>query len=84
MATSAVNERKPGTVIEIHTLAHDTFMPIAQAAYKARGGQDPDLPGRGTVPGSKRADARFALDAAGELLVYSKTDGMIRQVVGAK
>ena len=32
-------------------------------------------------PGSRRADARFALDAAGELFVYSKTDGMIRQVV---
>jgi hypothetical protein len=58
--------------------------PITQAAYQSRGGQDPDLPGRGTVSGSKRADARFAVDAAGELLIYSKTDGMIRQVVGVK
>ena len=32
---------------------HDTFMSIAQAAYQARGGQDPDLPGRGTVSGSR-------------------------------
>jgi hypothetical protein len=59
-------------------------MSIAQAAYHARGGKDPDLPGRGTVSGSRRADARFALDAAGELFVYSKTDGMIRQVVSIK
>ena len=59
-------------------------MSIAQAAYQSARRQDPDLPGRGTVSGSKRADARFALDAAGELFVYSKTDGMIRQVVGVK
>jgi hypothetical protein len=63
---------------------HDTFTPITEAAYHARGGKDPDLPGRGTVSGSRRADARFALDAAGELFVYSKTDGMIRQVVGVR
>jgi hypothetical protein len=42
------------------------------------------LPGRGTISGSRRADARFAIDAAGELFVYSKTDGMIRQVVSVK
>ena len=87
----AADDGDPGTMAAMHEVklfwngeVHDTFMPIAQAAYKARGGQDPDLPGRGTVSGSKRADARFALDAAGELLVYSKTDGMIRQVVGVR
>jgi hypothetical protein len=63
---------------------YDTFTPIAQAAYRARGGKDPDLPGRGTVSGSMRADARFAVDLSGELYVYSKTDGVIRRVVGAK
>jgi hypothetical protein len=36
------------------------------------------------VSGSKRADARFAIDASGELFIYSKTDGMIRRVVGVK
>ena len=34
---------------------------------QARGGKDPDLPGRGTVSGVGRADARFAVDAKGEL-----------------
>jgi hypothetical protein len=30
-----------------------------------------------------RADVRFSIDAAGELYLYSKGDGMIRKVVGA-
>ena len=87
----AADDGDPMTMAEIHEMKlhwndqiHDTFTSIAQAAYQSRGGKDPDLPGRGTVSGSRRADARFALDAAGELFVYSKTDGMIRQVVGIK
>ncbi len=87
----AADDGDPKTMAPMHEVKllwngelHDTFMPIAQAAYRARGGQDPDLPGRGTVSGSKRSDARFAVDGSGELFVYSKTDGMIRQVVGVK
>jgi len=60
------------------------MFPIAQAAYHARGGKDPDLPGRADVSGMGRADTRIAVDAAGELYVYTKTDGMIRQVVGTR
>ncbi len=87
----AADDGNPATMAEMHEVklfwndqVHDTFTSIAQAAYQSRGGKDPDLPGRGTVSGSRRADARFALDAAGELFVYSKTDGMIRQVVGVR
>jgi hypothetical protein len=87
----AADDGDPATMAPMHEVklfwnaqVHDTFISITQAAYQARGGQDPDLPGRGTVSGSKRADARFALDASGELMVYSKTDGVIRQVVGVK
>ena len=87
----AADDGNPATMAQMHEVKlywndqiHDTFTSIAQAAYQARGGKDPDLPGRGTVSGSRRADARFALDAAGELFVYSKTDGMIRQVVSVK
>ena len=86
----AAEDGDPQTLAQMHEVkirwkgqTYDTFMPIALAAYQARGGKDPDLPGRATVSGTMRADARFALDAAGELYVYSKTDGMIRQVVGA-
>jgi Glucose / Sorbosone dehydrogenase len=60
---------------------YPTFFPIAQAAYKFRGGNDPNLPGRATVSGDGRADAQFAVDSEGELYVFSKTDGMIRAVV---
>jgi hypothetical protein len=87
----AADDGDPQTVAQMHEVklfwngqVHDTFTSVTQAAYQARGGLDPDLPGRGTVSGSRRADARFALDAAGELFVYSKTDGVIRQVVGVR
>jgi hypothetical protein len=87
----AADDGDPKTMAEMHEVklwwndqGHDSFTSITQAAYQARGGKDPDLPGRGTVSGSKRADARFAIDASGELFVYSKTDGVVRQVVGIR
>ena len=43
----------------------------------------PNLPGRATVSGDGRADAHVAVDAAGELYIFSKTDGMLRVVVAA-
>ncbi len=57
---------------------------VAAAAYRARGGKDPDLPGRSTVSGDARVDAQFATDAAGELYIFSKTDGVLHVVVGAR
>lgn len=60
---------------------YPTFFPIVQAAYRSRGGRDPDLPGRARVSGAGRADTQFAVDAAGELYVLSKSDGMIRRVI---
>jgi hypothetical protein len=56
---------------------------IVEAAYHARGGKDPDLPGRSTVSGAGRVDLRFAEDADGEPYIISKSDGMIRRVTGA-
>jgi hypothetical protein len=58
------------------------MFPIAEAAYHARGGKDPDLPGTSLVSGSGRADAQLAVDAAGELYIFTKTDGVLRTVVG--
>jgi hypothetical protein len=57
---------------------------IASAGYHFRGGKDPDLPGASTVSGPGRVDLRFAMDADGELYLLTKTDGMIRKVIGAK
>lgn len=61
---------------------YSSMYPIALSAYRARGGKDPDLPGRATVSGSGRADAHVAVDTAGELYIFSKTDGMLRAVSG--
>jgi hypothetical protein len=55
--------------------------PAVTAGYEARRRAEPSAPA-GRVPG--RADIRLAVDAAGELYVVSKTDGMIRAVVGAE
>ncbi len=61
-----------------------TLAPIVQAAYHARGGKDPDLPGTGTISGSGRVDLRFAVDRDGNLYLLSKSDGTIRIVTGAR
>ena len=53
------------------------------AAYHARGGRDPDLPGSGAVAGSGRVDLRLAVDRSGELYLLSKSDGVVRAVTGA-
>jgi hypothetical protein len=61
---------------------YDTMFPIAEAAYHARGGRSPHLPGIALISGDGRADAHVAMDAAGELYVFTKTDGMLRVVAG--
>jgi hypothetical protein len=65
---------------------YDTMFPIVDATYHKRGGRAANLPGGTgmTVAKLGRVDARFAIDAAGELYLYSKTDGMIRMVRGAR
>jgi hypothetical protein len=56
---------------------------IVDLAYHARGGLDPNLPGSAAVTDPfGRSDIRIAIDAAGELYIFSKSDGMIRQIVG--
>jgi hypothetical protein len=59
---------------------YDTMFPIAEAAYHFRGGQSAHLPGIALVSGDGRADAHVAVDAAGELYLFTKTDGTLRQV----
>jgi hypothetical protein len=85
------DDGNPATMAPLHEVriswnqqVHPTMFPIAQAAYRARGGKDPDLPGRATVAGDGRADAQFAVDAGGELFIFSKTDGMIRVVTAVR
>ncbi len=96
-AMLAADDGNPSTMAERHELqirwdnphapdagkkVYDTMFPIAEAAYHFRGGKDPDLPGTSLVSGSGRADAHVAVDAAGELYIFTKTDGVLRAVVG--
>ncbi|HEX4998437.1 MAG TPA: PQQ-dependent sugar dehydrogenase [Terriglobia bacterium] len=83
------DDGKAGTLATKHELkirwngaSYATMFPIVEAAYHARGGKDADLPGSATVSGAGRADIRLAVDAAGELYIYSKSDGVIRAVTG--
>ena len=60
----------------------DTMFPINEVTYHSRGGKEEHLASRQRVANQGRADARFAVDHEGELYIYSKSDGVIRQVVG--
>jgi hypothetical protein len=60
---------------------YDTMFPIAEAAYHFRGGKSPHLPGLALVSGTGRADAHVAVDTAGQLYIFTKTDGVLRAVV---
>jgi Glucose / Sorbosone dehydrogenase len=95
----AADDDKPDTLAPMHEIKlqwsgsdsapdgsrqlYDTMFPIAEAAYHARGGQRPHLPGRALVSGDGRADAQVAVDAAGELYILTKTDGVMRVVAAA-
>ena len=95
----AADDGKPGTLAAIHEVkllwndphdspdagrkVYDSMFPIVEAAYHARGGTSPHLPGRAELVKGGRADVRFSIDASGELYLYSKGDGIIRAVVEA-
>jgi mono/diheme cytochrome c family protein len=73
----------PTTLAPIHEL--DTGLRrLVEESFRARGGQGDALPGAAAVSGRGRVDVRFAEDSAGELYLLTKSDGMIRQVVGVR
>ena len=83
------DDGNPDTMAPMHEIhvrwngqVYPTMYPIVQAAYRRRGGKDPDLPGRATMSGAGRADVHVAVDADGELYIFSKSDGMIRYCFG--
>ena len=57
---------------------------IVEETYRERGGKGKTLPGAAAVSGPGRVDFRFATDSAGEVYIFSKSDGMIRQVAGVR
>lgn len=95
----AADDGKAGTMAAIHEVRllwndphdspdagkkiYESMFPIVEAAYHARGGLSPRLPGGADLVMGGRADVRFSIDANGELYLYSKGDGVIRAVVEA-
>jgi mono/diheme cytochrome c family protein len=57
---------------------------LVEETFRARGAQGATLPGAAGVSGRGRVDMRLAEDGDGELYVLTKSDGVIRQVVGLR
>ncbi len=79
----AADDGKPGTVAPIHEMDAG-LRRLVEDTYRARGGRGEGLPGAAGVSGRGRVDFRFAVDNDGEFYTLTKSDGMIRKVVGAK
>jgi mono/diheme cytochrome c family protein len=78
----AADDGNPTTVAPTYEM--DTGLRrLAEQKFRERGGQGEALPGMGMVAGRGRVDLRFAVDNDGELYILTKSDGMIRKVVGA-
>ena len=85
----AADDGDPKTMAQIHEIkiawngeVYGTMAPITESVYHSRGGQAEHLPGAARIAGG-RSDIRFATDSDGELYVLSKSDGMVRAIVGA-
>lgn len=91
----AADDGDPKTMAAIHPLhilwrngqakedVYPSLAPIVSARYHERGGEAEYLPGLEVNVAKHRADIRLAVDGKGELYILSKSDGMIRKVIGA-
>jgi mono/diheme cytochrome c family protein len=77
------DDGNPATLAPIHELDAG-LRGLVEATYRTRGGLGEALPGAAGVSGRGRVDVRFAEDSAGELYLLTKSDGMIRQVMGVR
>jgi mono/diheme cytochrome c family protein len=79
----AADDGNPTTVAPIYEVDTDVRR-LTEGMYRERGGKGQALPGMAMMSGRGRVDLRFAVDDEGELYILTKSDGMIRKVVGAK
>jgi hypothetical protein len=91
----AADDGDPKTLAEMHPVkirwakpgggseVYGSMAPITESAYHARGGKAEGLPGTAKVADGGRSDIHLWADADGELYILSKSDGMIRAVIGA-
>ncbi|MES1261822.1 MAG: hypothetical protein ABUS49_08800, partial [Acidobacteriota bacterium] len=87
--------RAPARTAEMHPLkvrwaaaagageVYGSMYPITELVYHSRGGTAASLPGAAKVAGGGRSDIHLWADSKGELYILSKSDGVIRVVVGA-
>jgi mono/diheme cytochrome c family protein len=79
----AADDGNPATLAPIYEMDAD-LRRLTEETYRKRGGKGDAIPGMGPQAGRGRVDLRFAVDNDGELYILTKSDGMIRKVVGAK
>jgi mono/diheme cytochrome c family protein len=79
----AADDGNAATVAPMHEIEAG-LRRIVEDTYHARGGKGAALPGTAAVSGRGRVDVRFATDHDGELYILTKSDGMIRKVVGVR
>ena len=79
----SADDGNPTTLAAIHEL-ETGLRRLVEQTFRLRGGRGDALPGAAAVSGRGRVDLRFAEDGSGELYVLTKSDGMIRQIVGFK
>ena len=78
----AADDSNPTTIAPIQEIDAD-LRRITEEMFRKRGGTGQTLPGAAVIAGRGRVDLRFAQDNDGELYILTKSDGMIRKVVGA-
>ncbi len=79
----AADDGNPATLAPIYEMDAD-LRRLTEETYRKRGGKGDAIPGMGAQAGRGRVDLRFAVDNDGELYILTKSDGMIRKVVGVK
>ena len=79
----AADDGNPTTVAPIYEMDAG-LRRLTEQKFRERGGQGEALPGMGMIAGRGRVDLRFAVDNDGELYILTKSDGMIRKVIGAR
>ncbi len=79
----SADDGNPATLATMHEVDAGLRRLVLET-FRTRGGVGDAMPGAGAVSGRGRVDLRFAEDSNGELYILTKSDGMIRQVVGLK
>jgi hypothetical protein len=75
------DDGNPTTLAPLHEIDAG-LRQIVERTFRERGGRGETLPGAAAVSGRGRVDLRFAEDRDGEIYILTKSDGIIRQVVG--